>query len=155
MVYDICQESPFEFTVYHLCGFQDDVSLFSTFLDGTVCDFTFRTMVPAVLDHSFTDSGIREFSFHDCQVHTIPVFDIINVDISPAVPSACRDNTGVCDSVGFPIRGDTTFGTSNRDFGVSLYVDHTCAKATLDIVHFPAMNHDFMPNSHLSGSLKS
>ena len=101
MVYDLCQESPFNFTIYHLCGSQDDASLSS--IDGSVCDFSFRAMGSAVLDRSFTDSGIREFSFRDCQVHTIPVFDIMNVDNSlfdVVVSSACGEiNTGLRDSV--------------------------------------------------------
>ena len=107
MVYDLCQESPFDFTVYHLCGSQNDVSLFS--IDGSCCNYSYRAMDSAVLDHSFTDSGIREYSFRDCQVHTIPVFDIINVDISlfdVAISSDCGEtNTGLRDSAGSLFEG--------------------------------------------------
>ena len=153
MVYDRCQESPFDFTVYHLCGSQDDVSLFS--IDGSVCDYSFRAMDSAVLDRSFTDSGIREFSFRDCQVHTIPVFDVINVDISlfdVAISSDCGEiSTGLRDSVGSPFRGDTPFDSPQHDFGVSLCEEHAPVNATLDPVSFPATARDFVPHSLFSG----
>ena len=112
-------------------------------------------MDSAVLDRSFTDSGIREFSFRDCQVHTIPVFDIINVDISlcdVAISSDCGEiSTGLRDSVGSPFRGDTPFDPPQHDFGVSLCEEHAPVNATLDPVSFPATARDFVPHSPFSG----
>ena len=67
-VYNISQESSFEFAVYNVCDFLDDVSFFTIVNDGTVFDFTFYVMDSTGLDFPFTDSRNREFSFRDLAV---------------------------------------------------------------------------------------